>query len=165
MPESTLRIRLASPDDAPAIAIMMRRVVRRWILPDQSRKAGAAFMLRITTKSLREKIIMGQRVHLAYLDDVLVGISGMRDDSHLVHFFVSTRYQGRGIAGRLWRRTMRDAIRRAGTRCFTLNATRVAVPIYLHLGFRALGPEQVAHHGLRVTPMEMVLPGMRGKRA
>jgi GNAT superfamily N-acetyltransferase len=165
MPESTLRIRLASPDDAPAIAIMMRRVVRRWILPDQSRKAGAAFMLRITTKSLRQKIIEGQRVHLAYLDDVLVGISGMRDDSHLVHFFVSTRYQGRGIAGCLWRRTMRDAIRRAGTRCFTLNATRVAVPVYLHLGFRALGPEQVAHHGLRVTPMEMVLPGMRGKRA
>jgi GNAT superfamily N-acetyltransferase len=165
MPDQRLRIRLAQPEDAGVVATLVRRVVRRWVLPDQSRKAGAAFMLRITTKSLREKIIEGQRIHLAYLDDVLVGVSGMRDDSHLVHFFVSTRYQGRGIARRLWQRTMRDAIRRAGTRRFTLNATRVAVPVYLRLGFCAVGPEQVAHHGLRVTPMKMVLPVTRGKRA
>jgi GNAT superfamily N-acetyltransferase len=160
-----LRMRLARPDDAPAISILIRRVVRRWVLPDQSRKAGKAFLSRISTKFLREKMIAGQRFHLAYLDDVLVGVSGMRDDSHLVHFFVSTRYQGRGIARRLWQRTMRDAIRRAGTRRFTLNATRVAVPVYLRLGFRVLGPEQVAHHGLRVTPMKMILPLVRGKRA
>jgi GNAT superfamily N-acetyltransferase len=165
MSEPTLRIRLALPEDAPAIAILVRRVVRRWVLPDQTRKAGQDFMLRITTKSLREKIIEGQRCHLAYLGDVLVGVSGMRDDSHLVLFFVSTRYQGRGIARRLWLRTMQDAMRRAGTRCFTLNATRVAVPVYLRLGFRALGPEQIAHHGLRVTPMKMIVPMARDKGA
>jgi GNAT superfamily N-acetyltransferase len=160
-----VRIRLAAPDDAPAIAILVRRVVRRWVLPDQSRKAGEAFLLRISAKFLRQKIMEGQRFHLAWLDEVLVGVSGMRDDSHLVHFFVSTRYQGQGIARRLWQRTMRDAIRRAGTWRFTLNATRVAVPVYLRFGFRAMGPERVAHHGLRVTPMKMILPVTRGKRA
>jgi GNAT superfamily N-acetyltransferase len=165
MSQPALRIRLAKLDDAPAISILIRRVVRRWVLPDQSRKAGKAFLSRISTKFLREKILEGQRIHLAYLDEVLVGVSGMRDDSHLVHFFVSTRYQGRGIARLLWQRTMRDAIRRAGTRRFTLNATRVAVPVYLRLGFRAIGPEQVAHHGLRVTPMKMILPVERAKRA
>ena len=165
MTDQRLRIRLATPADAAALAILVRRVVRRWVLPDQTRKAGRDFLLRITTKSLREKIVEGQRCHLAYLGDVLVGVSGMRDDSHLVHFFVSTRYQGRGIARRLWQRTMRDAMRRAGTRCFTLNATRVAVPVYLRLGFHTLGPEQVAHHGLRVTPMKMMVPLARAKGA
>jgi GNAT superfamily N-acetyltransferase len=165
MLQSTLRTRLAKPGDAPAIAILIRRVVRRWVLPDQTPEAGDAFISRISAKFLRERIIEGQRFHLAYLNGVLVGVSGMRDDCHLVHFFVSTRYQGRGIARCLWGRTMRDAILRAGTRRFTLNATRCAVLVYRHLGFRATGPEQVAHHGLRVTPMKMILPAARGKRA
>lgn len=158
-------MRLAKPGDAPAMAILIRRVVRQWVLPDQPRKAGKAFMSRITTKLLRGRIIEGQRFHLAYLDDVLVGVSGMRDDCHLVHFFVSTRYQGRGIARRLWQRTMRDAVRRAGTRRFTLHATRCGVPVYVRLGFRATGPEQVSHRGLLVTPMKMILPVARAKRA
>jgi len=165
MSQPTLRMRLAKPEDAPAIAVLVRRVVRRWVLPDQSHEAGKAFISRVSARFLREKIIEGQRFHLAYLGEVLVGVSGIRDDCHLVHFFVSTRYQGRGIARRLWERTMRDAIRRAGTRRFTLNATRCAVPVYLRLGFRATGPEQVAHHGLRVTPMKMILPITRGERA
>jgi GNAT superfamily N-acetyltransferase len=165
MYQPELRMRLAKPEDAPAIAVLVRRVVRRWVLPDQSRKAGKAFLARTGTRFLRQRIIDGQRIHLAYLGDVLVGISAMRDDCHLVHFFVSTRYQGRGIARRLWQRTMRDAIRRAGTRRFTLNATRVAVPVYLHLGFRVVSPEQVAHQGMRVTPMKMILPVTRSKRA
>ena len=161
----TLRMRLARPEDASAIAVLVRRVSRRWILPDQSRKAGKAFISRMTTKFLREKIIEGQRLLLGYLGDVLVGVSGMRDDCHLVHFFVSTKYQGRGIARRLWQRTMRDAIRRAGTRRFTLNATRRGLPVYLRLGFHTVGPEQLAHHGLLMTPMKMNLPASRSKRA
>jgi GNAT superfamily N-acetyltransferase len=86
---------------------------------------------------------------------VLVGVAAMRDDSHLTQFFVSTRYQGRGIARRLWQRTMRDAIRRAGPRRFTLNATRCAVPVYRRLGFVAVGPERLSHNGLVTTPMTL----------
>lgn len=165
MSQPTLRMRLGQPDDASAMAILIRRVARRWILPDQSRKAGQAFISRISAKELRERMLQGQRFYLGYVGDALVGISGMRDDCHLVHLFVSTRYQGRGIARRLWQRTMQDAMRRAGTRRFTLNATRCGVPVYLRLGFRATGPEQIAHHGLRVTPMKMILPAAANKRA
>ncbi|UGB39843.1 GNAT family N-acetyltransferase [Frateuria soli] len=103
----------------------------------------------------------GQRFHLAWLDEVLVGIAGMRDDSHLVQFFVGTRYQGHGIASRLWRRAMADAVRRAGTRRFTLNATRVAVSVYEHLGFVATGPEGVSPAGVRTTPMALELDRLR----
>jgi GNAT superfamily N-acetyltransferase len=158
-------MRLARPDDARAIGILIRRVTHRWILPDQSRRAGLALLSRLSAKALREKIIEGQRFHLGYLGDALVCVAAMRDDAHLTQFFVSTHYQGRGLARRLWLRTMRDAIRRAGTRRFTLNATRCAVPIYLHLGFRVMGPERLSPNGLMTTPMEMVLPKLRRKRA
>jgi GNAT superfamily N-acetyltransferase len=160
-----LRLCLAHPDDAGDIGVLVRRVLRRWVLPDQPRKVGAALLARSSAKSLRESIRGGQRFHLAYLGDVLVGVSAMRDDTHLIQFFVSTRYQGRGIARRLWMRTMRDAVRRAGTRRFTLNATRCAVPVYRRLGFAALGPERPSKMGVITTPMVLVLPKGRGKGA
>lgn len=160
---SDLHLRLGRPDDAPAISLLARRVARRWILPDQSPEAGQALLARLGTRVLRERMQEGQRFHLAWLNEVLVGIAGMRDDSHLVQFFVGTRYQGRGIASRLWRRAMADAVRRAGTHRFTLNATRVAVPVYEHFGFVATGPEGFSPAGVRTTPMALELAGSRGR--
>jgi GNAT superfamily N-acetyltransferase len=159
MPDPVVHLRLGCPDDARAISVLARRVARRWILPGQSPEAGLALLARLGTRSLRERMRDGQRFQLAWLDDVLVGIAAMRDDCHLVHFFVGTRYQGRGIASRLWRRAMADAVRRAGTRRFTLNATRVAVPVYKHLGFVATGPEGFSPAGVRTTPMALELAG------
>jgi GNAT superfamily N-acetyltransferase len=100
--------------------------------------------------------------------DVLVGVSAMRDDCHLTQFFVSTRYQGQGIARQLWLRTMRDALHRAGTRRFTLNATRCAVPVYRRLGFVETGPEGPSPNGVITTPMLLELvppPVSRRKQA
>lgn len=158
MPEKTgsLRIRLGHPGDARAIGLLVRRVARRWVLPDQPVRAGRAMMARFSAAGFRERILMGQRFHLAFLGSVLVGVAGMRDDCHLVQLFVGTRYQGRGIARRLWQRTMSDAIRRAGTRRFTLNASRCAVPVYLHLGFVPTGPEGRSPMGVISTPMALV---------
>lgn len=156
-PVSILHLRLARPGDAPAISVLARRVARRWILPDQPQEAGQALLARLGTRALRERMREGQRFHLAWLDEVLVGVAGMREDSHLVQFFVSTRHQGHGIASRLWRRAMADAVRRAGTRRFTLNATRGAVPVYEHLGFVATGPEGFSPAGVRTTPMALEL--------
>lgn len=102
-------------------------------------------------------IAEGRRFHLALIGDRLVGVAAMRDDSHLFQFFVSTRHQGRGIAGRLWQRVVRDAVRRAGTRRFTLNSSLVAVPVYLRLGFVLNGPMSKTAEGLVTMPMRLDL--------
>jgi GNAT superfamily N-acetyltransferase len=168
MSRPVLRMRLGRPDDARAIGVLIRRVVRRWVVPDQPGDAAMALLKRLGTQVIREKIAGGQRFHLGYLGDVLVGVSAMRDDCHLTQFFVSTRYQGRGIARQLWLRTMRDAVHRAGTSRFTLNATRCAVAVYRHLGFVETGPEGRSPNGAITTPMllELALPPVsRRKRA
>jgi GNAT superfamily N-acetyltransferase len=130
-----LRFRLACIDDAPAIAVLARRVARRWIIPGQPPEGAAAIEAWLATPVIREMIRKGERFHLAFVDGVLAGIAAVRDDSHVFQLFVGTRHQGRGIASKLWRRLRLDCVRRAGTRIFTLNAARAAVPIYLHLGF------------------------------
>lgn len=165
MSRDVLRIRLARPEDARAISVLSRRVVRRWVLPDQPKKIGLALLSRLTSRAIREKIIEGQRFHLAYLNDALVGVAAIREDSHLVHFYIGTRYQGRGFARRLWRRMLLDAVRRAGTRCFTVNAVRRAVPIYARFGFRENDSEGPSRSGVIITPMKLRLPIHRGKEA
>ena len=111
----------------------------------------------MSAKAIRAKMAQGRRFHLALSGDRLVGVAAMRDDSHLFQFFVSTRYQRRGIARRLWLQIMRDAVRRADTRRFTLNASAVAIPVYLRLGFVQNGPVHTTADGLITTPMRMDL--------
>jgi GNAT superfamily N-acetyltransferase len=132
---TNLQLRLARPDDARAIGVLARRVTRRWILPGQAADVAALLLAGMTAKSIRQKMDAGQRFYLAFVDATLAGVAAIRDDSHVFQLFVSTRYQGQGIARKLWQRVMRDSIRRAGVRFFTLNAAIGAVPVYLRLGF------------------------------
>ena len=152
--------RLAGPQDAIAIGVLARRVTRRWILPEQPPSAVPPLMLGMNARVIRKKILAGQRFHLAWRDDGrLVGVAAMREDSHLFQFFVTTRMHGRGIARRLWQRALRDAVRRAGTHHFTLNASAMAVPVYLHFGFVPSGPLATSSTGLVTQPMHLELAG------
>ncbi|KRE86892.1 GCN5 family acetyltransferase [Rhodanobacter sp. Soil772] len=154
-----IHYRLAGPQDAIAIGVLARRVTRRWILPEQPASAAPPLLLGMSARVIRKKILAGQRFHLAWQDDGrLVGVAAMRENSHLFQFFVTTRMHGDGIARRLWQRAMRDAVRRAGTRRFTLNASAMAVPVYLHFGFLPSGPLTVSSTGLVVQPMHLDLP-------
>jgi len=132
---TALRMRLANIHDAPAISRLSLRVVRRWIVPEQPAVAVMALEEGLRPSVIRQKIRAGQRFHLAFVDDTLAAVAAVRDDSHVFQLFVGTRYQGQGIARKLWDRLRRDCVRRAGTRVFTLNAAPGAVPVYLHMGF------------------------------
>lgn len=128
--------------DAPDMGRVARRVLRRWVL-----------LAIMSTPAIRDALASGHRYHLAFIDGVLVGVAAMRDNSHLYQFYVSTRYQRRGIARRLWSRVMADAVRRAGTERFTLNASDAAIPAYLALGFARRGARQAHANGVISTPM------------
>lgn len=130
-----LRFRLARVDDAPAIARLARRVVRRWITPTQPPHGALAVEEGLATPVIRKKIQAGQRFHLAFVHGALAGVAAVRNDNHVFQLFVGTRHQGQGIARKLWNRLRNDCMRRADTRVFTLNAALGAVPVYLHLGF------------------------------
>lgn len=148
-------MRLRRPEDAAAIGVWVRRVARQWVVPDQPQAAGRALLQRLGARAIRARIEAGQRFHLAYLGGVLVGVAAMRDDEHLVQFFVGTRYRGRGIGRKLWMRAKHDAIRRAGTRCFTLNASRCAVPVYQCSGFSPVDAVRSSPAGVLSTPMAL----------
>ena len=158
-----MHYRLAEPADARAIGILARRVVRRWVLPEQPLRAAPHLLAILGARAIRERMRIGYRYHLAFVDGVLVGVAATRDNSHLFNFFVSTRYHGRGIGRRLWQRVMADAVRRAGTTHFTVNSSDCAVLVYLRLGFVRNGPPHTSPNGVIATPMryerETATPG------
>lgn len=156
---AVLRIhyRLGQPQDAVAIGILARRLTRRWVLPGLPASAAPMLLADMGAWAIRRKMHAGRRFHLACLDDGrVVGVAAIRDDSHLFQFFVSTRMQRRGIARKLWQRSMRDAIRRAATRRFTLNSSLMAIPVYQRLGFERVGPITVSGSGLATQPMQLI---------
>lgn len=136
---SRLRIRLAKPDDAPAIGRLVRRVTRQEVLPDQTAAAGRHLLSTMSARAERKGIQTGRRYHVAELDGHLVGVVATRDDRHFFRLFVTRRFQRRGIARALMRVALADCRRRAGTRTFTLNASPGAVPAYRRMGFVAAG--------------------------
>jgi len=154
-------MRLARSDDAPAIARLARRVVRRWIVPGQPPEAVALLEEALRARAIRQKIGVGQRFHLAFVGDALAGVAAVRDDSHIFQLFVGTRYQRQGIARSLWQRLRQDCERRAGTRQFTLNAAPGAVPVYLRLGFVVDHDPRRSRSSIIAAPMIFRVPPRR----
>jgi GNAT superfamily N-acetyltransferase len=80
-------------------------------------------------------------------------VVGMKNVSHLFYLFVDRAYQRRGLGRELW------DIAKAKTRGigypgpFTVNASVNAVPAYLKLGFREVGPKAQVH-GVAFVPMQ-----------
>jgi GNAT superfamily N-acetyltransferase len=159
MPQD-LRIRLATEADARAIGVLVRRATRQDVLPDQSARAGAHLLAGMTARAEATRIREGKRYFVAEVDGRVIGVVATRDDTHIFRLFVARRWRRRGIAGTLLRRALADGRRRAGTRTFTLNASKFAVAAYLRLGFRIAGRAVAKGPGRVVTtPMRLRVSG------
>lgn len=157
-----VRLRLARPDDARAIGVLVRRLLRRHVLPGQPAKAAAALLQAMTAPAIRARLCAGYRFHLAEIDGVLVGVAGVRDGNHLFQLFVTTRHQRKGIGRALWRRALADCQRRARPARITVNASAFCVPAYLRMGFVPLGAPRAHTDGIVTTPMAFELRAARG---
>jgi GNAT superfamily N-acetyltransferase len=117
----------------------------------------------MTARAERARIREGKRYFVAEIDGRVVGVVATREDRHIFRWFVSRRWRRQGIAGALLRRALADARKRAGTRTFTLNASRFAVEAYLRLGFRIAGRAVGKGPGRVVTtPMRLRVTGPAG---
>ena len=62
----------------------------------------------MTPAAIAKYIRRGYRYHVAENENVIVGIVGIRDNSHLYHLFVAESHQGRGMAKALWEKAMNE---------------------------------------------------------
>ncbi|MFT6910750.1 MAG: GNAT superfamily N-acetyltransferase [Oleiphilaceae bacterium] len=70
-------------------------------------------------------------------NDEVIGVAGIRDNSHLYHLFVDDSYQGKGLSRWLWEEVKAEALNNGNTGRFTVNSAVNAESIYLRFGFKS----------------------------
>lgn len=158
MPASSLVLRPATTDDAPAIAALLRPLAQAFVVDPQSDEA-APFWASVDEAAQQRYLASDRHRYTVALepDGALAGFIAVRDGRHLFHLFVAPTSQRQGLATRLWRHAMSQASAAPGLpqpAVFTLNASLPAVGFYRRLGFIAEG-DVVTANGIRFQPMRL----------
>ena len=139
---------------APAIAALLRELALEFIVHESTAEGAATFLAENDQMGVRKFLQLGHVYHVALDEGRLAGFIAIRDNSQLFHLFVGKRWQGRGLARRLWNVARAAAIARGGDGNFTVNSSNHGVTAYEAFGFVRVGPMQCAK-GLYFNPMRL----------
>jgi GNAT superfamily N-acetyltransferase len=152
---TSLIVRAARAQDAEAISALITSLAHHGLADPDRPEDAAAFFATVTPDAIARNLEDARyRYHVAEAGGALAGVIGMRDAAHLYHLFVAEPFRGRGIATRLWETARGAAVAEGNPGCFTVNATRYAVPVYERFGFAPAEALRV-NEGLVYLPMRL----------
>jgi ribosomal protein S18 acetylase RimI-like enzyme len=153
-----ISIRRAIAIDVAAIAQVIRISAQTHITPELSAEATAHFLQANNDAAISSFLQQGFVYFVAESRNSqgheIVGCVGMRHHSHLYHLFVADRWQGQGIARRLWQQAMDDAKQHGHHGSYTVNSSNNAVAVYQAFGFVRTAPMQQSN-GVWFNPMQL----------
>ena len=148
-------IRRLTAQDLPAALALAWDTFLRFEAPDYGPEGVEAFRRTlIENEEFLEKCRSGEnRMWGAFDGDLLIGLNGMRGESHICLVFTHHAYHRKGIATALFHRVLQD-IRREnpGLKRITLNSSPYGLPFYLRMGLYPTEQEKTID-GIRFTPM------------
>lgn len=123
--------------------------------PEYSKEGIQSFRNFVKDPILKRLFIEGKyHVLAAYVNDFMVGIIGVRNETHISLLFVDSEYHKRGIARKLMLSTFDQTANKYGKREMTVNSSPYAVGFYHKMGFVDTNVEQLTD-GIRYTPMRV----------
>lgn len=123
--------------------------------PEYSKEGIKSFKNFIKDPILKQLFLDGRYQTLAaFCNGLMVGILGVRNETHISLLFVDSEYHRQGIASKLLDRMFSMVDKQYGKRHMTVNASPYAVGFYHKLGFVDTNSEQTTD-GIRYTPMEI----------
>lgn len=121
--------------------------------PEYSREGIKAFKNFVNDPILKQLFLEGKyRTMGAFCNGILVGILGVRNETHISLLFVDSDYHRKGIATRLLNKIFDETYIKYGKREMTVNSSPYAVGFYHKIGFTDTDTEQTTE-GIRYTPM------------
>ena len=151
-----LEIRPATQDDIENISELLCDLSERFITGDFSSEGKQTLLETLTPEGIEKSMQSGFRYHVAEEDDQLVGVVGMKENSHLYHLFVAEGFQRRGIARKLWQVAMKECLEKGNPGEFTVNSSSYAQGAYEKLGFVSVsGPMEKG--GVVFFPMKLII--------
>jgi len=151
-----MMIRKATLNDSQTIADLIEKLAVKFIVHEFTDEGRATFLNSNNTSKIHQFIEQGFDYHVAEDKDEIVGVIGIRDNSHLYHLFVAESHQGQGLARVLWEHARERCLSRGYLGNFTVNSSNNAVQVYEAFGFvRTSGVKE--RNGVLYNPMKLDL--------
>lgn len=131
-----MSIRIAKENDVSQIRNLVMSL-SHYYLSDPSENLPAWFEDTLSTTAFNERITNTEYQNLVFEEnETIVGYISIKNGSHVYHLFVSSAFQGKGIARLLWE----HARKLTGSGSYSLRSSIYAVPVYQRFGFVESGP-------------------------
>lgn len=150
-------VRQAMNNDAEVISRLILPLVEKFIAPEFSPSGQRNLLTSMEPAALRGFFEAGHRYHVAEVEGQIVGVVGIRDNSHVHHLFVAEDFQRRGIARRLWTVAKGECLAAGNPGQFTVYSSRYALEVYRRLGFVEAGPPETKDD-VTAVPMKHECP-------
>ena len=122
--------------------------------PEYTKEGITSFRNFVRDPILKTLFIEGKyNVLAAFNNNIIVGIIGVRNETHISLLFVDSEYHKKGIARRLVEKTFERTYEKYDKREMTVNSSPYAVGFYHKMGFVDTDIEQTTD-GIRYTPMK-----------
>lgn len=147
-----MNIRQANKQDSASIASLIKDLAEKFIVAEFSEKGRNQFFSSNDQSSIEQFFDSGFIYHVAEEAEEIIGVVGIRDNSHLYHLFVAESQQGNGLARKLWEYAMRLCLAAGNPGSFTVNSSNNAVGVYEAFGFKRKGG-MAESNGVLYNPM------------
>ena len=150
-------LRPATIEDAEAISGLILPLLEKFIAHEFPPEGRRNLISSMEPASIRGFFEAGHRYHVAEAEGCVVGVVGIRDNSHVHHLFVAEPFHRQGLARRLWDVAREECLATGNPGAFTVFSSRYAVPAYRKLGFVQAGPPETKE-GVTAIPMRYDSP-------
>lgn len=147
-------IRKSTQEDATGISTLISTLTEKYILPTCRNDSSNLLLGSMTADSIRRYIADGYQYHVAEDESGIIGVVGIKNNSHLYHLFVADSHQGQGISKKLWQHAKGVCLKNGNPGVFTVNAALNAKNVYLKFGFLQTGDVQ-EKLGIKNIPMQI----------
>ncbi len=130
-----MRIRQAQREDASAISVLAVKLTVKYIAPEFPDVAAKALVQSMSSEMIARNIENDCVYHLAVHEDEVIGLIGVKSNTHLYHLFVGDSHQRKGIAKQLWEVAKNHCFESGNKERITVNASLYAKAVYEKLGF------------------------------
>lgn len=133
---------------------LIKRVYDEFVSPDYPNEGNQFFYDWIQPGRIAERQAEGRNMLIATSSAGIIGVIEIRGNNTISLLFVDKEYQGRGIAKKLFQKSLENAIQNdSALDKFYVHASPYSIPIYKKLGFNEAGSLQ-EENGIKYMPME-----------
>ncbi len=90
----------------------------------------------------------------AFLNDELIGLITLKNNSHITQLFVTKDHQGKKISSKLWGMAKKATNKTQENKEYTVFSSSLAIPVYESFGFKIIEPPQ-ERNGIYYRPMKL----------